>query len=315
MAYKTQQRAANLRKSPARVNSMADVYLANRCRITYDYNVKNRHYSNMHIIQDYIKKIRAGGKDFFTANGAISELNISRNAFNCAMYRMKKKGDIISPAKNLYVIVPPEHHVISCLPAEELIPILMKYWGIDYYVCLLSAALYHGASHQKPQVFQVMVAKQLKPLECGKIKISFLYKKSLKDCPLRQITVRTGYLNISSPELTVTDLLLYSHKAGGLSHVATVLNELVENVYPNKLLALLQNSKENSWIQRLGYILEHIDTIEVKKCNKITSCLQRYLKKQKLSFIPLAPGLPIKGAAKNNKWMIIENTTIESDDI
>lgn len=45
----------------------------------------------------------------------------------------------MSPASGLYVIVPPEHQAYGCIPAEELIPILMEHLQADYYVALLSA--------------------------------------------------------------------------------------------------------------------------------------------------------------------------------
>lgn len=47
------------------------------------------------------------------------------------MYKLKKKGDIISPAKHLYVIVPPEQQSIGCIPAAELVPLLMKHWSLN----------------------------------------------------------------------------------------------------------------------------------------------------------------------------------------
>ena len=36
----------------------------------------------------------------------------------------------------------------------------MAHLSQPYYVALLSAAAYHGAAHQKPQVFQVMVPRR-----------------------------------------------------------------------------------------------------------------------------------------------------------
>lgn len=263
--------------------------------------------------KDYIKSIRASGHHSFTTDDALSSLRISRNAVNCGMYKLKKKGDIVSPAKNLYVIVPPEYQAIGCLPADELIPLLMKHWGLQYYVCLLSSALYHGASHQKPQIFQVMVDKQLKPLVCGKIKIEFIYKKSLENLPIEKIAIKTGYLIVATPELTAMDLLLYPQHAGGLNHIATVLSELVENIDPEKLIALLKYSEKKSWIQRLGYILEHIESMEDEKQDRIIQLMYQFIKNKTINPIPLAPELSIKGKLKDPRWKIIENTIIESD--
>ena len=57
---------------------------------------------------------------------------------------------IITPIKGLYVMLPPEHQPYGSIPAEELVPIIMKHLNVDYYVGLLSAGLFYGATHQKP---------------------------------------------------------------------------------------------------------------------------------------------------------------------
>lgn len=262
---------------------------------------------------DYIKSVRARGQSYFTNKQALSDLQVSPNALKCGMYKLKRKGDIISPAKGLYIIVPPEYQSIGSLPPDELIPIIMKHWNLDYYVCLLSAAVYFGASHQKPQAFQVMVNKQLKPLVCGKVKIDFIYKKSFKKVATQDVIVKSGYLKIALPEMIVMDMFLYRHRAGGLNHIATVLTELVEMLDPQKLMDVIINSQEKSWIQRFGYTLEKIDPIEIERRDALVKALKSYLIKKSLGFVLLAPELPSKKCSRNDEWKIIENSTIESD--
>jgi len=264
--------------------------------------------------QDYIKSVRARGRYHFTSQEALTELKVSPNALRTGLYKLRKKGEIISPAKNLYIIIPPEYQSVGCLPPEELIPILMKHWGLDYYACLLTAALYHGASHQKPQVFQIMVSKQLNAILCGKVKIEFIYKKSLENIPIQNRVVKSGYLKVATPEATAMDLFLYPHRAGGLNHVATILSELLEIINNKELLKLASSSMQKAWVQRLGYTLEKIDPVEIKKRDELINSLKEYLSQQSLGFVALVPGLSIKGMVKNHDWMIIENTTIESDE-
>lgn len=267
----------------------------------------------MTIFQNYIKSVRAGGHHSFTIEDALAYLHVSRNAITCGMYKLKKKGDIVSPAKNLYVIVPSEYQALGCLPAEELIPLLMKHWGLPYYVCLLSSASYHGASHQKPQTFQVMVNKQLKPIVCGKVKIEFIYKKFFENLPIKKIPLKTGYLTVATPELTVVDLLLYPNHAGGLNSIATVLSELIEEVDPGKLIILLERLEKNFLAQRLGYILEHIESMEEEKQKKIIHSLSEYVGKKPVAPVALSPELSTKGKPRDPRWKIIENAVIESD--
>lgn len=263
--------------------------------------------------ETYIRATRQRGKIHFTSTEAIAELNVSRNAFDRGMHTLKANGDIISPAKGLYIIVPPEHQLMGSIPAEDLVPILMSHWAVDYYACLLTAALYHEASHQKPQVFQVMTNIQKSPLQLGKIKIEFIYKKALKDLPTVPRTVRTGYLNISSPELTVADMLMYPHHAAGLNNIATVLSELIEHLNPKKLIELAIKIDQRPWLQRLGYILDTVDTIDSVKQNQILDVLKDHLSSHDLNFIALNPELPVREKPRNDLWKIVINTTIESD--
>ena len=210
----------------------------------------------------YLKEIRKKGRRYFTLSQLLADNETSKSAALNAITRLRKNGDLISPARGLYIIVPPENQELGCIPPEELVPILMKYMKADYYVSLLSGAQYHGASHQRPGQFQIISNKRIKhPLEFGQVKIDVLYKKSLKDLPMQELVVKTGILKIASPELVALDLFLYLGRSGGLNHVATVLSELVEELDAEKLLILADKIQENSWLQRLGYILDQLETM------------------------------------------------------
>lgn len=265
-------------------------------------------------LSEYIKSVRAKGQFVLSVDNATADLSISKNALYCAAYKLKKKKDLISIAKDLYLIVPPEYQSIGSLPAEELVPLLMAHWDVPYYVCGLSAAYYHGASHQKPQTYQVMSNTQIKDVQFGKVKINFFYKKELASLAVEKKIVKTGYLNVSSPELTIYDLLTNRRLSGGLNQTATVLNELIESIDADRLLKIIKEIKEHAWWQRLGYILSQIETMDSKKQSKILRVLKKHAKKNDLAWIPLAPELSTKGANRDELWMVIANTTIEADE-
>jgi predicted transcriptional regulator of viral defense system len=129
---------------------------------------------------EYLEKLRSGGKRYFTSQKIMQDLNLSSDATRAGLYRLKRDGKLISPIGGLYVIIPPEHKSYGCLPAEELIPIMMKHLDAEYYVALLSAAGFYGASHQKPMVFQVVTNRRIKhSLKFGLVHIKLIYKKSL----------------------------------------------------------------------------------------------------------------------------------------
>lgn len=266
------------------------------------------------MFDEYLKKLQVYGRLYFTVEDAVKELGMPKENIYNVISRLKKKGELISPAKGLYVIVPDEHSMEGCIPAEALVPILMKHLKIPYYAGLLTAAMYHGATHQKPSIFQVVTTKRFKKdLHIGKIRIAFLYKQSLKDLPTQTVTVDTGYLVISTPEVTAMDLFLYPDKSGGINHIATVLSELVEVLNPKKLIALAKSSKSQVWIQRLGYVLDSIDSFVPKHQKKVIYALSNYITTNSFSYKALTAKLPTTNCKRSEKWKIIENITVESD--
>jgi len=267
----------------------------------------------MSALSKYIKNIRSKGQRVFTTKNALNALSTSERNLYKSISRLKTKGELTSPIKGLYVIIPPENLLLGCIPESELIPLLMEHLHIEYYVALLSAAKYHGASHQTPMEFQIITDKRLRDINCGDVRIVFIYKKSLTDLPTMNFPSKTGYIKVSSPEVTAMDLFIYSDRVVGLNNIATILSELIEKIDPKRLIEIANIYKQKAWVQRLGYILEHIETMEEEKRIALLKVLEGYLGKKKLVYIPLSAKNSIKGAERNNKWMIIENTTIDSD--
>ena len=62
----------------------------------------------------------------------------------------------------------------------------------------LTAADYHGASHQKPATFHVVVGKPFRNIKCKRVKIKFFVKKGIDFSLVEQRNTQTGYINISS---------------------------------------------------------------------------------------------------------------------
>src|SRR3989304_7408502 len=171
---------------------------------------------------EYLEKLRSTGRRYFTSQEIIKDLGLSGDAARAGLYRLKRDGRLISPISGLYVIIPPEHKSYGSIPADELIPIMMKHLNAEYYVALLSAAGFYGASHQKPMVFQVVTNRRIKhSLKFGQVHIKLIYKKSLADLPTKDFIVSSGYLKVATPELIAIDLLKFPKHAGGMNNIAT----------------------------------------------------------------------------------------------
>lgn len=262
----------------------------------------------------YIKELRKKGQRCFTIRQLMQDLELSKNTALNAIFRIKEHGDLISPAKGLYVIVPPECQPYGSIPAEDLVIILMKHLQADYYVSLLSGAGFYGAAHQKPNSFQIITNKRIShPLEFGQVRLALIYKKSLTGLPTKDFTMSAGYLKVATPELLAIDLMSYINRSAGLNHVATVFSELIEAIDIDKLIALASRIAPSYHLQRLGYILERIEVLDDEKKEVVIVKLAEYLSDKLIDYIPLASELPKTGYPRCKKWKIIENTDIESD--
>lgn len=265
-------------------------------------------------LQSYIKDIQKDGKHYFITLDIIQQFHVSNSHARVVLHRLLKTGDLISPARGLYVIVPPEHQPHGSIPPQELVPLVMQYLGANYYVALLSAGLFHGATHQKPARFQVISDKRIKhPSTFGDVEIDYIYKKSVLELPTQDFTMSTGYLKVATPELVALDLLEYPNHAGGLNHIATVFSELVEVLDPIKLINLAKDTRTEYQLQRIGYILDHIDVMDEPGAEIIINALALHVQENKPSYLPLASEISKIGYLRCKKWGIIENSEIESD--
>lgn len=263
---------------------------------------------------EYLEKLRSSGKRYFTSQEIMQDLNLSADARRAGLYRLKRDGKLISPISGLYIIVPPEHKSFGSIPAEELIPIMMKHIDTEYYVGLLSAASFYGASHQKPMVFQVITNKRIKhSLKFGQVHIKLIHKKSLAGLPIKDFVVSSGYLKVATPELIAIDLLKFPKHVGGMNNIATVLAELIESINVHKLIELAESLNERYQLQRLGYIIEKVDVMDDDTKKTITDALAEYVSTRVKSYTPLASNISRIGHPRCRKWKIIENTDFESD--
>lgn len=256
--------------------------------------------------RDYLSALAASGRHHFTSREAREALGVSADAAKLALNRLAKQELIASPLRGFYVIIPPEYQSLGCLPADQFIPALMEHLKLHYYAGLLSAAQYHGAAHQRPQEFQVFVAKNRAPIICGKVRVAFIARKRVADVPVKSVNTARGSLAVSSPEATALDLVGYVAHAGGLGQVATILAELVEQIDAGKLVAAAETAPV-PWAQRLGYLLEHLGFPEK------TPALKKYVQAHAKHWTLLAPKAPRNRAHPNKGWRLHVNAKVEAE--
>jgi predicted transcriptional regulator of viral defense system len=258
------------------------------------------------MLAEFIQDLAAKGRSCFSFEDVEKLKGASPPAIKAALRRLQKKGGIAMPYRGFYVIVPPEYRAAGCLPPEQFIPDLMDHLGEIYYAGLLSAAEYHGAAHQRPQVFQVIVAKGRRPIRCGKMRVDFIFRKNAARIPTEPRNTPAGVLKIATPEATALDLIGYVGHCAGLDNVATVLTELADKIDTGRLRKLAELSPI-AWVQRLGYLIEFVGAHE--KAEEIAG----YIAEKRPVRTPLAPALGIKGARMESRWRVFVNTQVEPD--
>jgi predicted transcriptional regulator of viral defense system len=255
--------------------------------------------------REYLEGLAASGRYQFAPRDVQSALGVSAAAAKLALNRLAKQKLVASPARGFYVIVPPEYRALSCLPADQFIPALMEHLRLPYYAGLLSAAQYHGAAHQRPQEFQVVLPKNRRPIRCGMVRVAFIARKHLADVPVQSFNTPRGSIRVSSPETTALDLVGYAEHAGGLGQVASVLSELAEKIDAEKLAAAA-GTAPLPWAQRLGYMLEHLG-FDAK-----TGPLKEYVRKHARQSAVLLPKAPRK-RVRNKGWKLYVNAHVEAE--
>lgn len=257
-------------------------------------------------IRNLVADLVAGGRYHFTSSELRAALDVSPEAARQALSRLAAKGEIASPARGFYVIVPPEYRRLGCLPADQFIPALMEHRNARYYVGLLSAAQYHGAAHHRPQEFQVVLERNRPAIVCGAVKVAFFARRNLAAVRVGTFNNPRGTVVVSTVEATAIDLVGYMRRAGGLDRVAGVLSELGDDIDPERLV---EASKSASilWAQRLGYLLDHVGAGDKAEL------LREYVQQRGRNFTKLLPGAPADGALRSKDWRLYVNASIEAD--
>lgn len=237
-------------------------------------------------------------------------LGLSKRAASDALVRLRRSGQMFSPSAGLYVAIPPEYRSWGAIPALDFIDPMMAANDRAYYVALLSAAELHGASHQRPQAFQVMVDRPLKDRDFGRVRLRFYTRMGLTDVPVVSVVTNIGSARVSSPAATSLDLVSRPSDGGGLSNVATVVADLVEG---GKLAAsdilTAADAYPGASLRRLGWLLDFVNAdIQTDVLADRASSLGDSERVRVL--------LDPRGARRGHtdaRWGVVVNTTVEPD--
>ncbi|MDR1983951.1 MAG: type IV toxin-antitoxin system AbiEi family antitoxin [Prevotellaceae bacterium] len=267
-------------------------------------------------IREWILELPKRGRITFSTDDIYRQYPaLNKEAVTSAIRRLVEKGKIQSVWHGFYVVVPVEYELKGVVSPIVYIDQLMNYLQKDYYIGLLNAASFYGAAHQQPQEFSVITGgKTLRDKFKNGVKINFVSKKEIPRAFIRKNTTKTGYISVSSPELTALDLLLYQKEIGGLSRAGTVLNELVEEMDFNKITPDFLQFFPATAIQRFGYLLDEI----LEQSDKAQILLEK-VKQAGIKFRKTLLKSEIQVSEpseyeQNEIWKIVINEEIEIDE-
>lgn len=236
----------------------------------------------------------------------------SETAIKSALKRLSDKGKIISVFKGYYLIISPQYASKGILPPVIFLDEFMKFLHRPYYLSLLSAAAFHGASHQQPQEFFVITNfPVLRSTRKKGLKVNYISKREISEQQLEIRKTESGYLKISNPALTATDLIQFEKRVGGMNRVASVLNELAEVIKPTDFDKLFIENTPVTALQRLGYILDKVIENKILADSLYEMLIQN---KAKMFRVPLKASAPTKGFSSDERWKVIVNTEIDIEE-
>lgn len=261
-------------------------------------------------MQDWTIHLESQGRNAFALQSLYAAFpDHTETALRSALNRLVDKSRVVSIHKCYYLIIPPRYLSKGILPPALFMDAFMRELARPYYMALLSAAAYHGASHQQPQEFFVItVLPVMRPMEKKGMKVNFISKTVFPDAMLETVKTEAGYLRISNPVLTAADLVQFERHVGGLNRVVEVLEELCERIAPDTFDTDLVRLVPVTVLQRLGFLLE-----KVLGRLPLADALYEALKRTEVSLfrIPLKASASSKGHAADERWKVIRNTPVE----
>ena len=262
-------------------------------------------------VSTFIREREIRGQVTFNLDEVKEATNLSARSVVVELQRQVARGRIIIPYRGFYVIIPPQYALKGIVPPTYYIHELMKAVGKPYYVCLLSAAAFHGASHQRAMQTQVMtVAPRIKPSGMNK-QLDWSYRQQIPSELLLSRNTEMGIVLYSNAELTAVDLVQFAGHVGGFQRAATVLSELIDAMDISRIEQVSPYTS-TATLQRLGYLIEFV-LEEKDKADELYGLLKAACSNMKK--VLLSNSAMVNNDAESNRWHVNGNIEIEIDEL
>ncbi len=260
-------------------------------------------------IKEYIRELQAYERYAFSYDELFGHTNKTQAAIKNELSRLTAKKEILNLRKQFYVILPPRYASRQYLPIQLYVDKLFSVLQKPYYVGLFSAAKFYGAAHQQLQTDYVVTnSPALAEIKKKSFHIKFFSTSHWPLKNIRKMKSDAGFFLISSPALTIADLIHYQNKLGGMNRIYTIVRELHDEITIDDLKDLLEWYPFKSTLQRFGFLLEKIGTDK-----HLINPIKNHLEQRKFYPVLLSPNRKEHAGKTKNFWKVKENIKLESD--
>ncbi len=259
--------------------------------------------------KEYIKYLLSIESYSFSLDEVAQATTGSSNSLKFELLRLSDKGEILNLRKGFYLIITPRYSSAKKLPIQLYCEKLFNYLNKNYYLGLFSAAKFHGAGHQQVQRDYLITEKpKLNNISKNTLDIRFFTATQWSEKNIQQMKSDAGIFKLSSPALTIVDLIHHQTKLGGINRMIATIEELTEELTESDLTELLSWYPNKSTLQRFGFLLEELDIKE-----EFQEMIYSELKTKIFFPVLLSPNSKEKPGAVDNKWKVDVNVKLESD--
>lgn len=260
-------------------------------------------------VAKYINQLLSYEEYSFSLEELNKQINKNEVSIKSELSRLIEKKEIVSLRKGFYLIITPIYSVAQKLPIQLYCEKLFKYLDRNYYVALFTAAKFHGASHQQVQRDYVITeTPKLNNISNSLFDIRFFTRSNWSEKNILIKKSDAGIYKLSSPALTIVDLIHYQTKLGGINRVLSIIEELSEELKESDIIELLSWYPHKSTLQRFGFLLEELGVN--RECQELL-----IMNIQGKTFFPvlLSPKSSEKPGAVDNIWKVDVNIKLEND--
>jgi predicted transcriptional regulator of viral defense system len=241
----------------------------------------------------------------FTLEDFRRERDSSDDAAFSALARAQRAHLVASPTRGLYVIVPAEFRAAGAPPWQWYLDSMFRTLQAPYYIGLLTAAAQHGASPQGAQEVQVVTDRHVRHRRIGRQRLVFVQSRRAGVAPVEARKTPTGAVRISTPEMTLLDLVAYPKRAGGWGNIASLLPDLSRVASGSGWREALRVQPPTAQVQRLGHLLSRAQA-------RHTDVLADWLASRRIDLVPLVPGGSREGPV-DARWRVIRDPAVQPD--